>query len=88
MHLVRLCFFLERGLTAEDANAAMLRVGKTRARMFRLRRPASLGDITVAEVLAAEGEAAHAEAVRQWAASAWHAWHEHHPTVRQWADAT
>ena len=85
VHLVRLYFFLERGLSAEHANAAMLRVGKIKASMFRLDRPASLGDVTVVDVLAAESVSAHAEAVRRWAASAWHAWREHHATVRQWA---
>lgn len=86
-HLVRLYFFLEQGLPAKHAHAAMLRVSKTKANMFRLDRPASLGDLTAADVLAAEGVSAHAEAVRRWAASAWHAWGEHHSTVRQWASA-
>ena len=87
VHLARLCLFLERGLTAEAANAAMLRVGKTKGGMFKLARPASLGTITVADVLAAEGETAHADAVRRWARCAWDAWEAHHGTVRKWVDA-
>lgn len=87
VHLVRLCLFLERGLGAEEANAAMLRVGKTKHAMFHLPRPPTLGVITVADVLAATDEAAHSEAVRNWAGSAWRAWEEHHETVRKWAGA-
>lgn len=87
LHLVRLCLLLERGLPAEYANAAMLRAARTKSNMFHLVRTASLGDITVVDVLAAEGEVAHSDTVRGWADSAWHAWSEHHPTARRWADA-
>ena len=55
LHLVRLCMFLERGLSPEAANEAMLRAGKMKSKMFKLARPASLGDVTVADVLAAQG---------------------------------
>ncbi len=87
VHLARLCLFLERELTAEKANAAMLRVGKTKASMFRLTRPQSLGSVTVVDVLATQGTEQHTRVVRQWANSAWEAWSEHHETVRLWADA-
>jgi hypothetical protein len=88
VHLVRLCLFLERGLSPEEANAAMLRAGKGKAEMFRLPRPASLGAVTVADVLAAPDDEAHTTAVRRWARSAWESWAEHHQTVRAWASAT
>jgi hypothetical protein len=87
LHLVRLCMFLERGLTPEAANDAMLRAGKTKSKMFKLARPANLGEVTVADVLAAQGDEAHAAAVRRWARSVWEAWAEHHATVRAWADS-
>ncbi len=87
LHLVRLCLFLERNLTAADANAAMLRAGKAKHEHVWLERPASLGAITVANVLAAEGVDAHNAMVRAWAESAWAAWYAHHPIVRRWADA-
>jgi hypothetical protein len=85
VHLARLCLFLEHGLSAEDANAAMLRVGKIKADMVQLARPASLGSVTVAHVAAAEGAARHIETVHHWARSAWLAWSEHHEIVRRWA---
>jgi Family of unknown function (DUF5946) len=85
VHLARLCLFLEHGLSAEDANAAMLRVGKTKAEMVPLSRPASLGAVTVADVVAADDATRHIETVHRWARSAWLAWFEHHETVRRWA---
>ena len=87
VHLARLYLFLERGLKAEDANDAMLRVGRKKASMVKLPRPASLGDVTVADVLAAQTDEAHAAAVTSWARSAWHAWASHHDTIRRWAEA-
>jgi hypothetical protein len=86
VHLARLCLFLEGGLSAEQANAAMLRVGEGKGAMVQLARPASLGAVTVADVLAAEGPEAHAETVRRWARAAWEAWAEHHDLVREWAE--
>jgi hypothetical protein len=86
VHLARLCLFLERGLAPEDANAAMLRIGRGKAAMFKLERPSSLGAITVVDVLAAESPEAHAEMSRRWAESAWQAWSAHHETVRRWVD--
>jgi hypothetical protein len=53
--------------------------------MIPLSRPASLGSVTVADVIAAEDTARHIETVQRWARSAWHAWSEHHETVRRWA---
>ena len=87
VHLSRLCLFLERGLSAEDANAAMLRVAGSKASMSHLQRPSHLGEVTVIDVLAASGVDAHREAVRRWARAAWEAWRTHHATVRQWVDA-
>lgn len=85
VHLARLCLFLEHGLAAREANDAMLRVGRSKARMVRLARPENLGSVTVADVLAAGSDAQHMELVTQWAHSAWQAWSEHHATVRRWA---
>lgn len=85
VHLVRLCLFLEQGLNPEDANAAMLRVGETKASMFKLPRPQSLGPVTVADVLATDSKEAHARVVRQWATSAWQAWEASHEVIRRWA---
>ena len=84
LHLVRLCLFIEYGLRAENANAAMLEAGKNKERFFRLRPPGSLGDITVAYVEDAINSEDHCNRVRAWARSAWEAWSPHHETVRSW----
>jgi len=83
MHLARLCLFLEGGLSPEQANEAMLRIGRTKSSMLKLVRPKSLGAITVADVLATRSAKQHADAVMAWAHSAWDAWSEHHETVRR-----
>ena len=87
IHLSRLCLLLERELSPEYANAAMLRIGKVKASMCKLRRPASLGSVTVADVLATTNAKDHVMAARRWAQSAWQAWSAHHAIVRQWVAA-
>ncbi|MCC6784950.1 MAG: hypothetical protein IT457_19030 [Planctomycetes bacterium] len=86
VHLARLCMMLERSLSPERANAAMVRVSGIKARMVKLARPASLGAVTVADVLAARDAEEHVAAVRRWADAAWLAWSPHHATVRRWVD--
>ncbi|HEX2586330.1 MAG TPA: DUF5946 family protein [Steroidobacteraceae bacterium] len=86
LHLVRLCWFLERGLSATDANDALLNATKHKADMTWLKPPESLGDVNVKVVLAAEGVEQHKAAVRAWADSAWKAWSSHHDVIRRWAD--
>lgn len=88
VHLVRLCLFLEQGLSPDEANSAMLRVGRTKALMVKLPRPMTLGALTVADVLATDSKEAHARAVPEWARSAWQAWEASHELVRRWARAT
>ncbi len=87
LHLARLCLFLEHGLSAQEANASMLRIGKLKQSMIYLTRPKSLGVVTVATVLAADSDQQHVERVNTWARSAWQAWAEHHATARHWASA-
>lgn len=87
IHLSRLCLFLEQGLAPEAANAAMLRVGKIKHTMVKLERPPILGEVTVADVVAARDIESQVEAARRWARSAWEAWAYHHDTVRQWVRA-
>ncbi len=87
VHLARLCLFLERGLSAEHANAAMLRVGVMKSQMHKLATPSHLGHITVKDVLEAKNDHAHREVVHRWAESVWQAWATHHAIVRRWAGA-
>ena len=86
VHLVRLHLQLERGLPHDRANDAMLDISSRLKKHFVwLDPPASLGDVTVLNVLDARGPEEHAERVRGWAASVWGAWAPHHETVRRWA---
>jgi hypothetical protein len=86
VHLVRLCFFLERGLVPEQANNAMLKAAQHKDHHTWLERPASLGSVTVKDVLAAQDIEQHKAAVHAWARAAWEAWSAHHALVRKWAD--
>ena len=87
VHLIRLCLFLEYGLTAEDANAAMLDAGKRKHLFTWLQPPAAPGEITVADVAQATTAEAHKLMVRSWAECVWAAWSVHHDTVRAWLPA-
>ncbi len=84
VHLIRLCLFLERGLTAEKANSAMLEAGKKKHTFTWLEPPANQGAITVADVLQASSVAEHTATVRSWARCVWKAWSPHHETIRAW----
>lgn len=85
-HLCRLCLLLERNLDASRANAAMIAIAASKLRFVRLPVPASLGGVTVADVLAAASPEEHRAAVRRWASSAWAAWAPSHAIVRGWVD--
>jgi hypothetical protein len=87
VHLVRLCLFLERGLTPDKANDAMLLAAKLKAQYHWLEPPASLGTLTVADVEAAKGVEGHISLVRSWASQMWDVWSPHRATVRSWANA-
>ena len=86
VHLVRLHLQLERGLPHDRANAAMLEISSRLKEDFVwLDPPASLGNVTVLDVLDAPDPDEHMARVRGWAASVWEAWAPHHETVRLWA---
>jgi hypothetical protein len=83
IHLVRLCLFLERGLTPEEANHAMLAAAKHKRQYIWLEPPQFLGALTVADVEAAEGVDEHVAMVRDWASQMWRVWSPHHATSRE-----
>ncbi len=87
VHLIRLCLFLEHGLSAENANGAMLKAAKLKHTFVWLEPPVSLGQLTVADVVKARTAQAHKSAVRAWAQSAWDAWLPHHDIIRTWLSA-
>ncbi|MDQ3271606.1 MAG: DUF5946 family protein, partial [Pseudomonadota bacterium] len=84
LHLIRLCLFLEHGLMPEKANEAMLIAGKIKHTFTWLEPPSAMGNITVKDVVLAQGAAEHADMVRSWARSAWVAWTPHHAVVKEW----
>jgi hypothetical protein len=86
-HLIRLCLFLEHGLTAEKANEAMLEAAGRKHEFFRLDPPASMGPITAADVHRAKSGSEHQAIVSEWAHYSWQAWADHHGTVRSWLPA-
>ncbi|MDH5545481.1 MAG: DUF5946 family protein [Gammaproteobacteria bacterium] len=87
VHLVRLCLFLEHGLTAENANNAMLEAGKYKHNFTWLEPPENMGRITAADVIKAKNVAEHKSIVREWAQSSWEAWSKHHNTIWAWLPA-
>jgi hypothetical protein len=84
VHLIRLCLFLEHGLTAENANDAMLKAGKDKHSFIFLEPPHSFGSITAADVYKARSSTEHKGVVREWAQTAWEAWSMHHDIIRDW----
>jgi hypothetical protein len=84
LHLIRLCLFLEHGLTAEDANNAMLEAAKNKHSFTYLEPPSNFGSITAADVVKAESADEHKVLVQKWAKSSWDAWSLHHDTIRMW----
>lgn len=88
VHLIRLCLFLEHGLTPENANDAMLEAGKIKHSFTWLEPPESLGSITAADVAKANTLDEHKAVVKAWAQNVWEAWAIHHDTIRAWISAT
>lgn len=87
VHLIRLCLFLEHGLSAERANEAMLEVAKYKRTFTWLKPPVSMGAVTAADVFKAGSVEEHKSIVRTWAEHSWNAWSMHHNTIRSWLPA-
>jgi hypothetical protein len=85
LHLARLHALLERRLEPEAADAFMLRAAARKSLLRPLQAPAHFA-VTVADILPLSGTRCHAEAVRDWARSAWDAWAHEHDFVRSVAD--
>jgi hypothetical protein len=89
IHLVALCFVLERGWPVDQA----IRLRRVGADAFDgwpwLDRPESMGEVTVVDVdraVEAGDNAVATEHVKAWIDAAWGAWSIHHPSVRSRAD--
>jgi Family of unknown function (DUF5946) len=84
IHLLRLFLILERGYSDAAAAKAMPVLSRHKRSFHWLTPPQSLGSKTALDVWRCETAAQHAEAVREWARSAWLAWSPHHEQIRQW----
>jgi uncharacterized protein DUF5946 len=86
IHLVGLCLSLERGRTPTELPRLRQRLASPKRAFPWLVPPASVGEVTVVHVHAAETPEAHLATVERWARLAWEAWSQHHARVRAWAD--
>jgi hypothetical protein len=88
VHLAGLCLVIERGCSGDFARRHIAKLTEGfEERFCWLEPPASLGEVRVTDVLAADGAAIHAREVRRWAESVWSAWEPHHPHVRALVDS-
>ena len=78
--LIGLYLVNARGFTGRQAQRAHMFLGRRRQPWPRFWPPARVGDVTVADVLAAH-EADRKEALQRWAASVWDAWRDQHEQV-------
>ncbi len=85
VHLISLYFELERGLTPTAATDKMREALMDKSRFVWLPPPASLGDITVVDMVNITAAIEHEAMINRWARSAWEAWREHHDQIRKWA---
>ena len=86
IHLVGLCLSLERARGAAELPRLRQRLAAPKRIFPWLTPPASLGELTVLDVHAAETPESHRAAVDRWAQSAWEAWSPYRAQVRGWAD--
>jgi hypothetical protein len=86
IHLLTLCFVLERGWPVEQA----IRLRRLAADAFAgwrwLERPATMGEVTVVDVADAAAPEVAEELVGRWVREAWTAWSVHRPAVRARVD--
>ena len=83
VHLVGLCLVVEHGFDVVASARAKARLATPGAAFDWLVPPASLGPLTVLDILEAHGGDQGAAAVRGWAESVWAAWSRHHAAVRR-----
>lgn len=84
LHGISLCVIFDDDIPMESATRVIQQAAKNKARFEWLTPPASMGPITVADVLRAKDAETHVKLVNEWAQSAWNAWADHHDTFKQW----
>jgi hypothetical protein len=83
VHLVGLCLVLEHDFDGLASARAKARLAAPNAVFDWLAPPATLGPITVLDVLALESPESHRDGVDRWARAVWQAWAPHHGAIRQ-----
>lgn len=86
VHLIGLCLALEHGYGGVASAGAKARAAAPDATFEWLEPPASLGSITVLDVLATDTADEHRAAVQHWATSVWAAWALHQAAIRRLAE--
>jgi hypothetical protein len=82
VHLVGLCLSLEHGFDGPASARAKARLAGPDAAFTWLEPPASLGDVTVQDVIST-ARAGDSSAARRWADSVWQAWSPHRSEIRR-----
>ena len=85
VHLVSLFCQLGHGFDSTQVIEIMKRLSKRSEKFVWLEPPASLGEITILDVVKAKDAIEHKSVVREWASAVWQAWSPHHEVVQQWA---
>jgi uncharacterized protein DUF5946 len=86
IHLLTLCFILERGWPVDRAIALRRAAADSFDGWPWLQPPTSMGVVTAVDVAEAMDPDAAAGLVRGWVEGAWMAWSVHHPAIRARAD--
>ena len=87
LHLMTLCLVLEKGADPFDGPRLHKRMAGSPV-FYWLEPPRPNGNITVADVLRAEGPVEHRRLVAAWARDVWDTWAPHHATVLTWIEQT
>lgn len=87
LHLVSLCAILENDIKVSRASKLIKKLTRYKDRFRWITPPSSMGTMTVKDVHNAGDAEEHLFLVRKWAETAWSAWSDHHPVVREWYTA-
>ena len=80
--LIGLCLHIERGLTGREVQLAHMKLARQRKDWPAFELPARRGEVTVRDVLLAEGPEERDVAIDEWCACVWSAYSSSHAAVR------
>ena len=80
--LVGLCLHVERGSTGREVQLAHVKLARQRRQWPAFELPARRGEVTVRDVLLAEGAEERDIAIDEWCACVWSAYSSSHDAVR------